>query len=111
MMPEQRTESRGSHGLSAPPAFQTDEQRGGGRARPLQLKIGYQRVNQFLRQRQEALLVALAEDSHLRTAQLKVIQLKPEDFSRTQTIEQQETHQDKMANGVEAMRERFYFLG
>src|SRR5450631_1855063 len=110
MMAEQRTESGGGQGLSALPAFQADEHERGVGERPFQTQIGGERVDQFLRERQEALLVALAKDSYLRTGQLNIFQLESTNFNRTQTVKQHQTHHRQIAKGVEASPELFYLL-
>jgi hypothetical protein len=87
MMAEQRTESGRGHGLSAMAAFQADQQRTRVGERPFQPQIVFQDVDDFLGQGQDALLVSLTEDPHLRVGQFEILELEGEDFTGPEAIE------------------------
>jgi hypothetical protein len=111
MVTEQRAESGGSHGLSSPRAFQANKQgRHIGRW-PFQAEIGSEDLNDLCRQRQDALPVAFAENSHLGIGQFEILKLKGEDLARAQTIEQHQTHDRQIPEGAETVPESGDFFG
>ena len=100
MMAEQGAKSGGSHGPSTLAAFQRNEEKGGVGERPFQAQIFFEDLDDFRRQRQNAFLVAFAEDSHLRLGELE-----RQHFARAQTIEQHQADQGEIAKGAKATPE------
>ena len=111
VMPEQRAEPSGSHGLTPLSAFQGDEQRGRVGQGPFQAQIVSEHLNDFRGQRHDALLVSFSVDPHLVLGELQVFQLKPQDLAGTQTVEEHQAHQAKIAKGAEASPELRDFIG
>jgi len=89
MMPEQGTETGRGHGLTAPRAFQRDEQGGRVGRRTLQPQIGFEGMDEVLGQREKTLLAAFAQDSYLGRSELEIFQFQSEHFTGAQTDEQQ----------------------
>ncbi len=93
MMAEQRAEPNGRHGPTPAAAFQGNEQGGGVGERSFQAQIFFQDLDNFLRQRQDALLVSFAEHPHLRFGQLEILELQSQNFTGAQSVQQHQADQ------------------
>lgn len=65
----------------------------------------------FTRQRQDALLVPLAQDAQMGIGQLEIFELKGQSFTGTQTVEQHQAHQGEIAKGPKAAPELGDLMG
>jgi hypothetical protein len=74
VMTKQRTKSSGGHGAAALGSFEGDEQRGRVSEWPLDAEIVLEGLYGFLGQRQKPLLIAFAEDQHLRLGRVQIFQ-------------------------------------
>src|SRR5213592_1716795 len=105
MMAEQGAQSGRCQRLSTMAAFEADEQSRPVGERSFQPQIIFQDVDNFLGQRQEALLVSLTADAHLGRGPLEILELESEDFTGPQAIEQHQTRYGQVAKGTKAAPE------
>ena len=105
MMPEQRAESGGSQGPPALAAFEGNEQSRRVGERPFQTQILVEDLDDFRGQWQNALLVSLAENPHLRIGQLEILKLESQNFAGAEAIQQHQADQGEIAKGAKAAPE------